>query len=98
MPAVARIGDPFSTGHPCDGVSVIAAGSGNVFAEGVAVSRLGDAGAVHLIEVGGNCVPHGTSISGGSGTVFVNGIPLARVGDSIDAGAISAGAGTVFAG
>lgn len=98
MPAVARIGDPFSTGHPCDGSSVIAAGSGNVFAEGIGVSRLGDISASHAILVGGICVPHAVPIAGGSGTVFVNGIPCARVGDAIDGGAITGGAGTVFAG
>lgn len=98
MPAVARIGDPFSTGHPCDGASVIAAGSGNVFAEGIGVSRVGDNSVSHLIEVGGVCVPHVVPISAGSGTVFVNGISCARVGDAIDAGAITGGAGAVFAG
>ncbi len=98
MPAVARIGDPFATGHPCDATSTIAAGSGSVFADGIAVSRLGDAGAVHEVLVGELCVPHGTAISAGSGTVFANGIPLSRVGDAIDAGAITGGSGTVFAG
>jgi uncharacterized Zn-binding protein involved in type VI secretion len=53
---------------------------------------------VHAILVGDACVPHGTSISGGSGTVFADGISLARVGDAIDAGAIIAGSGNVFAG
>lgn len=98
MPAVARIGDPFLTGHPCDGASVIAAGSGNVFAEGISVSRQGDASESHEIRVDGACVPHTAPIVGGSATVFVNGIPCARIGDAIDSGAITGGSGTVFAG
>lgn len=98
MPAVARIGDAFATGHGCDAASVIAGGSGTVFADGIATSRLGDPGAVHTVPVGMACVPHTTHISGASGTVYANGIRLARVGDAIDAGAITAGSGTVFAG
>lgn len=98
MPAVARIGDPFVTGHPCDGASTIGQGSGNVFAEGIGVARQGDMSVSHLFLVGDACVPHAVPITGGSGSVFINGIPCARVGDGIDGGAISAGAGTVFAG
>lgn len=98
MPAVARIGDGFSTGHPCDGASTIAAGSGNVFANGIPVSRIGDASVAHNVLVGELCVPHVVPIAAGSGTVSVNGIACARVGDAIDAGAISSGSGNVFAG
>lgn len=98
MPAVARIGDPFSTGHPCDAVSTIAGGSGSVFANGIGVSRTGDMSATHDILVGQVCVPHAVPIAGGSGTVFADGIALARVGDAIDAGSISGGSPTVYAG
>ena len=98
MAAVARIGDPFSTGHPCDGTSVIAAGSGTVFANSIAVARVGDISSVHDIEVAGVCVPHAVPVAGGSGTVFVDGIAVARIGDPIDAGAITGGSGNVFAG
>ena len=98
MPAVARIGDPFSTGHPCDGSSVIAQGSPDVFANSISASRVGDSSASHLILVGGVCVPHSVPIAAGSSTVYANGIALARVGDAIDAGAISGGSPDVFAG
>lgn len=98
MPAVARIGDPFATGHPCDASSTIAEGSPDVFANGIAVSRVGDRSAVHDILSGAVCVPHAAPIASGSGTVFVNGIALARVGDAIDAGSITGGSGDVFAG
>lgn len=98
MPAVARIGDPFSTGHPCDGSSTIAQGSGDVFANGIAVSRVGDMSTTHNILVGDICVPHAVPIAAGSGTVFANGIAVARIGDAIDAGAITGGSGDVFAG
>lgn len=98
MPAVARIGDPFSTGHPCDGSSTIAQGSPNVFANSIPASRVGDSSVSHLILVGDVCVGHAVPIASGSSTVFANGIPLARVGDSIDAGAITGGSPNVFAG
>ena len=98
MPAVARIGDPFSTGHPCDGSSTIAQGSPNVYANSIPASRVGDMSASHLLLVGDVCVPHAVPIAAGSSTVYANGIRLARVGDSIDAGAITGGSPNVFAG
>lgn len=98
MPAVARIGDPFSTGHACDGSSTIAGGSGDVFANGIGVSRLGDMSTTHAILVGLACVPHAVPIASASGSVFINGIACARVGDAIDAGSITGGSGNVFAG
>ncbi len=98
MPAVARIGDSFATGHPCDGTSTIAEGSADVFANGIGISRLGDNSVAHDVEVGGACVPHVVPIASASATVFINGIACARVGDSIDAGAIISGSPDVFAG
>ncbi|MBY0400957.1 PAAR domain-containing protein [Myxococcota bacterium] len=98
MPQVARIGDSFVTGHPCDGVSEIGEGSGNVFANGIPVSRRGDRSVPHLRLVGGVCVPHVAPIVEGSATVFANGIPVARIGDPIDAGSITGGSPNVWAG
>jgi uncharacterized Zn-binding protein involved in type VI secretion len=70
MPAAIRIGDPTSCGD------TIAAGSGNVFINGIPATRLGDATAGHP------CGPP-TVTNSGAATVFVNGIPLCRVGDTI---------------
>lgn len=98
MPEIARIGDDFSTGHGCTGVSQIAEGSEDVFANGIPVSRLGDMSVSHTIPSGDDCVPHVVPISGASASVYINGIACARVTDSIDAGAIVAGSPDVFAG
>ena len=71
MPAITRIGDPISCGD------VMAQGSGNVFANGIPVSRLGvDSTAGHP------CGPS-TVMQTGSTSVFVNNIPVVRVGDDI---------------
>ena len=73
MPAVARIGDPISCGD------TEAGGSGDVFANGIPITRVGpDLTAGHCYAA----VP----ITSGSGTVFVNNLPVARVGDPIDGG------------
>lgn len=98
MPAVARKGDTVVTGHACDTTTTINEHSPNVFANGINVSRKGDALTVHTILSGEECVPHSSKINAGSGTVYVNGIPLARVGDSADSGSIISGSGNVFAG
>lgn len=70
MPEIARIGDSFGCG---DTVSV---GSGNVFANGIPVTRVGDATAGHP------CGPPTTNATG-SGTVFANDIPITRKGDAL---------------
>ena len=96
MPAVARIGDAISCGD------TIAQGSGDVFANGIPVTRVGPD------KTAGHCfLP--TKIAAGSSTVFVNNSPVARTGDPIVAhtcpppptthgGSIGVGSSDVFAG
>jgi len=101
MPAVARQGDPTTTGHGCDATSTVVGPTGagaNVYVNGIAVECQGDPVAPHTIPSGRRCVAHSAVINVGSGTVKVGGKSLARVGDSTDAGAITAGSSTVFAG
>jgi len=98
MPAAARKGDQ---GIPhCSGYT-IAAGSGDVFINGISAARQGDSSTPHLRPGPGKppCSPHSAVIARGSSTVFVNGKPLARVGDPL-AGctAVSQGSPDVFAG
>jgi uncharacterized Zn-binding protein involved in type VI secretion len=98
MPAVARIGDSIATGHGCDGTTTLTGPSGNVFADGLGVERAGDPTVVHALTGRGCSISHTAAINAGSGTVFVNGSPIARVGDSADAGSITSGSPSVFAG
>ncbi|MDR0475539.1 MAG: PAAR domain-containing protein [Treponema sp.] len=103
MAGVARVGDQHSgiCGHgaPCCPHSVsgpIVSGSGNVFANGRAVARLGD-------SVTHSCPHCGTGvISSASGVVFANGIGVARLGDAVTypggSGTIVSASGDVFAG
>lgn len=94
--AITRIGD-----LDCIHCSVPArsVGSGNVYVNGIAVSRVGDPNTVHLKPGGSKCVPHVAEISQGSSTVFINGQGCGRIGDPI-AGctAVAQGSGNVFAG
>ena len=109
MPSVARIGDPTSAAtcpadhsgasgtQPLPGVTgTITSGSGNVFANGASVARIGDP----LVTTDG-FHPSATIVSG-SGTVFVNGASIARLGDNTVgtagwAAPISSGSGNVIA-
>jgi uncharacterized Zn-binding protein involved in type VI secretion len=70
MSGVARIGDPISCGD------VEAGGSGNVFANGMPVTRVGPD------MTAGHCWSP-TPIASGSATVFVNNLPVARKDDPI---------------
>ena len=97
MPAVTRIGDADVT-H-CSGMTR-AAGSSNVFVNGIGVSRQGDLNTSHLLPPNvPPCPAHAAGIAVGSLKVKVNGKGIGRVGDSI-AGCTSVAAGStnVFAG
>ena len=95
MPAVTRIGDA-DVAH-CSGMTR-AVGSGNVFANGIGISRQGDVNTVHLLP-GAPCPPHSAPISTGSTTVFVNDDGAGRVGDGITAcTSVAAGSPNTFAG
>ena len=95
MPAVTRIGDA-DVVH-CSGM-VRAQGSGNVFCNGIPISRQGDVNIVHLLP-GSPCPPHATPITTGSTTVFVNSKGCGRIGDAITGcTSVAAGSSNVFAG
>lgn len=98
MPAVARDGDPTTTGHGCDSTTTVTGPSSDVFINGIGVEREGDPVSPHTIPSGDICVSHEAVINVGSGTVFVNGKPIARVGDSTDGGEITDGSPDVSAG
>jgi len=95
MPAATRIGDA-DVGH-CTGM-VRAAGSGNVFVNGIPWSRQGDINTGHKLP-GAPCPGHSAPIAAGSSTVFVNSKGAGRVGDAVsDCTAVAAGSPNVFAG
>ena len=95
MPAVTRIGDA-DVAH-CSGMTR-AQGSGNVFANGIAVSRQGDNNTGHLLP-GVPCPSHSAPIASGSSTVKVNNKGCGRVGDGISGcTSVAAGSSNVFAG
>ena len=100
MPAIARDGDPTTTGHGCDGTTTVTGPTGagaKVFANGIPIECVGNPTAAHTIKSGKNCVPHSAAINAGSGSVFVGGVAVARVGDSTDGGAITGGSPNVIA-
>lgn len=95
MPAVTRQGDS-CTGHGSFPPRPSTGGSGDVYANGIAVHRQGDGWAAHC-----NSTPicHGGSLATGSGSVFANGAQLGRIGDPVDCGSfVAAGSTTVYAG
>jgi uncharacterized Zn-binding protein involved in type VI secretion len=95
MPAVTRIGDA-DVAH-CSGM-VRAVGSGNVFANNIAVSRQSDVNTTHLLP-GSPCPAHAAPIAAGSGTVFVNNLGCGRIGDALSGcTSVAAGSPNVFAG
>ena len=97
MPAVTRIGDADVT-H-CSGMTR-AAGSSNVFVNGIAVSRQGDIILLIFFRLIDHLAQHTQLVlASGSSTVKVNGKGCGRVGDGI-AGctSVAAGSSNVFAG
>lgn len=96
MPAATRVGDA-DVPH-CSGM-VRAAGSPNVFVNGIPWSRQGDNNTTHLLPIAIPCPPHAAPIASGSSTVKVNGKGAGRVGDAISGcTSVAAGSPNVFAG
>jgi uncharacterized Zn-binding protein involved in type VI secretion len=95
VPAVTRIGDA-DVAH-CSGMTR-AEGSGDVFANGISVSRQGDNNTSHLLPPV-PCPSHAAPIAVGSTTVFTNGKGTGRIGDAISGcTSVAAGSPNVFAG
>jgi uncharacterized Zn-binding protein involved in type VI secretion len=96
MPSVARKGD-VGSGHGCWPPRANTQGSADVFANGIAVHRQGDAWGPHTCTA----IPetHASSLASGSSSVFANGKQLGRIGDPVACGSVVAqGSGNVFAG
>ncbi|ASL27353.1 PAAR domain-containing protein [Azotobacter chroococcum] len=94
MPAVTRLGDQ-CTGHGAFPPRPSVSASPNVFVNGIAAHRQGDAWDIH-------CDPsscHAGVLAQGSATVFANGLPLGRIGDPVDCGSsVAEGSPDVFTG
>jgi uncharacterized Zn-binding protein involved in type VI secretion len=86
MPGVTRKGTDSAGGS-------LAAGSPNVFVDGAAAVRIGDAVTGH-----GDAPHNSPTMSAGSGSVFVNGIGVCRAGDAATCGHTASGSGDVNAG
>lgn len=85
MPGVTRKGVDAAGG-------TLVGGSGNVFADGAPVSRIGDAVAGHGKS------PHDAPVMAeGSPNVFANGIPVSRSGDAASCGHPASGSSDVIA-
>lgn len=95
MPAVTRLGDKDS-GHDACPPRALAAASPNVFANGIAVGRVGDVYNAHGCKDHG---PHTGVVAVGSGSVFINGLAAARIGDPVSCGgSVAEGSRNVFIG
>jgi len=100
MPAVSRKGDSLTTGHICVATTTLATpGQSTVYATGELIARITDKTVVHLFPPNiPPCGSHTSTVKTGSSTVYVAGLKCARVTDSADAGAMTSGSDTVFAG
>jgi len=95
MPAVCRIGHA-DIPH-CSGM-VRAAGSSNVFVNGIGISRQTDVNTLHK-KPPAPCPKHAKGITTGSNTVKINGLGCGRIGDSITGcTSVAEGSDNVFAG
>ena len=101
MPKVVRIGDSLSTGHGCTGTTTLASsnqGVNNVYANSILICVNGAPTVGHPFPPDPPCAGHTANLNTGSSTVFINSIKVGRIGDSADAGAMTTGSPTVFAG
>ncbi len=93
---VARKGIDTCTGHDACPPRKAVEGSPDVFLEGHAVVRLGDAWETHGCSAH---PPHDGKVVQASSEVFVNGLPVVRIGDPLDCGSkVKTGADVLYAG
>ncbi len=99
MPAVSRKGDSLTTGHICATTTTLTTpGQSTVFANKILIARITDKTVAHPFPPAPTCANHTAVVNVGSNTVFAVGLAMARIGDSTDAGAMTTGSDTVFAG
>ena len=100
MPKISRKGDSLTTGHICVATTTLdTPNQSKVFATGELIARITDKTVVHLFPPNvPPCGNHFSTVKQGSNTVFAVGLAMARIGDSADAGAMTTGSNTVFAG
>ena len=100
MPKVSRETDSLTTGHICVATTTLATpGQSKVFATGKLIARITDKTVVHLFPPNvPPCGNHFSTVKQGSETVFVHGLKCARITDSADAGELTTGSATVYAG
>ena len=100
MPAVSRVGDSLSTGHGCTGSTTIASSNtdGSVKADSINIIVVGAPTVSHPFPPSPPCAPHVANLNAGSSSVYIQGIAVGRVGDSADAGAMTSGSPSVYAG
>ena len=100
MPKISRKGDSLTTGHICVATTTLDTPTqSKVFATGKLIARITDKTVVHLFPPNvPPCGTHASTVKVGSNTVFAVGLAMARIGDSADAGEMTTGSDTVFAG
>ena len=64
----------------------------------ILIARITDKTVAHPFPPAPTCANHTAVVNVGSNTVFAVGLAMARIGDSADAGAMTTGSDTVFAG
>jgi len=94
-----REGDPLSTGHVCTGITNLSTSLvRTVKANAIPGAVKGTPTVSHTFPPAPLCPAHVANLNVGSDNVKIGGIPWGRVGDSADAGAMTTGSDTVFAG
>jgi len=97
MPAVCR-GDSVDADVTHCSTPMRSACSGDVFVNGIGISRQGDNNTPHLLPPV-PCPTHAAPIATGSTTVFINGKGCGRIGDGISGcTSVATGSSNVFAG
>ena len=99
MPKISRKGDSLTTGHICASTSTLTTPTqSTVYANSILIARITDKTVPHPYPPSPPCADHTAEVNVGSETVYVVGLKCSRIGDSTDAGALTSGSETVFAG
>lgn len=96
---ISRETDGLTTGHDCAAKTTLdTPGQSTVYANGILVARVTDLTVSHAFPPSPPCAPHVAPVNKGAPNVWAVGKQVARIGDSVDAGNMTGGSETVFAG
>lgn len=96
---ISRKGDALTTGHDCVATTTLdTPGQSSIYVNSILAARKTDSTVAHPFPPNPPCADHTATVGAGATNVYFAGKKVARINDAADAGNMTEGSETVFAG